>query len=104
MEIPTVIRVGGEKNNLDWLKGTLGFDPGKDKELQPGLFTDSLKEIKQERLDSCKSKIKDQLRKAIDLSEKMASIEKEFLAQKAKFDEQLGDMLAKIDRMSKGIE
>ena len=66
------------------------------------LLRQALDEVSQEDIAKKKSAVKELIRQAVDLSSKMSAVEKSFLAEKAKYDKQLGGLLKKINNFSIG--
>lgn len=65
---------------------------------------DAIAEVKAERKAEALVKAKELVKKAMELRLKQDKLKKEFLAQDAKFEKELGNLLNSIQRMSSGEE
>lgn len=87
--------------NIDRLSKLLGYDAAK----QHGgksVFDEALKEIQEEKDKATKVKAKEMLQKAIDIRMKMDEIDKQYNANRNKFNKELGKLMGKIEAFSRG--
>jgi len=84
-------------DNTERLEKLIGFDAAKRQGVTQELFQEVLGEVKKERFEKAKGAAREQLLKAIELREKMYNIEKEFSAQRKKFDKELGKLLGRLE-------
>lgn len=91
-------------NNYERLDNLLDFDVTKKPSLTQELFGEIVKDLKDVRYETAKAAAREQITKAIELREKMYRVEKEFEAQKNKFNKELGKLLNSIESRLEGRE
>jgi hypothetical protein len=64
------------------------------------VLTDALKEVAQEDAKSRLAKAKEMIRKAMDLKQQMDEAERTFVAQKKKWDKELGKAVSRLQNMA----
>jgi alanyl-tRNA synthetase len=84
-------------NNSERLEKLCGFDPTKKLNATGELLAEVAEELKKERETKAKDSAREQLRKAVELREKMHNVRKEFEGQTAKFDKELGNLLSRLE-------
>lgn len=89
-------------NNAERLEKLCGFDPTKKLNATGDLLAEVVKELKEEREVKAKDSAREQLRKALELREKMDNVRKEFEGQTAKFDKELGKLLSRLEAGLRG--
>lgn len=82
----------------------LGYEPEKAHKITKELFGEVIEEIKKDRIDVAKNKVKDLLVKAINLRKQADKAKKDFTAQMIKCDEELGKVMCSIDLLLSGEE
>lgn len=89
--------------NIDKLASLLGFSPTKE---VPGAaaFKGALEEIQKERDAKLQAKVKEQLGTALDLAQKMAKLDREYLTQRGKWDKELGKLINGLTAAAGGKE
>lgn len=90
------------KINSDKLQELLEFDPAKRPTLTQELFSEVVKEIREERAKDAKTKAKEQLVKAMQVREQMVKAKKEFEGQYNKMEKELGKTLNQIQGILSG--
>lgn len=88
----------------DALADVLGFKPGSHPSPTAELFAEVAKELNEERTKKAKERAKELLTKAIDLRTQRDNAEKQFRAQVAKFDKELGKLMKQIESLAAGKE
>ncbi len=86
-----------DNSNASRLEKICGFDPTKKLSATGLLLAEVTRELREERETKAKDAARDQLKKAIELREKMHAIRKEFEGQTAKFDKELGKLLGRLE-------
>lgn len=89
-------------SNAKRLADLCGFDPVKKPTASHELFAEVLGDIRKEREEKAKVAAREQLTKAIELSEKMDKVKREFEGQYAKFEKELGKMLNRLESSLSG--
>ena len=89
------------KAAIDRLVETLGFDPDDNADASECLQA-ALTEIHDEEKQARVDKAKRLLRRGIELRKEMVKAEEEFTKQKEEFEENLGKLLDKVERLSAG--
>lgn len=80
----------------------LGFDPAQSGAGAGDALTAAIAEVKAERRAEGLVKAKELVKKAMDLRVKQDKLKREFSAQDAKFEKELGNLLNTIQKMSEG--
>ena len=91
-------------NNYERLEKLCGFDPTKKLNATGKLLEEVAKELREEREAKAKESARDQLRKAVELREKMHNVRREFEGQTAKFDKELGQLLSRLEVGLRGVQ
>ncbi len=89
--------MSNKSNNYERLEKLCGFDPTKKLNATGKLLEEVAKELREEREAKAKESARDQLRKAVELREKMHNVRREFEGQTAKFDKELGQLLSRLE-------
>ncbi len=85
-----------QKTNVEKLADMLEFDPAKRPTLTQDVFSEVLKEIKEERAKVAKTQGKELIVKAMALRESMAKAKKTFEAEYNKNEKELGKIINQI--------
>jgi hypothetical protein len=89
--------MSNKASNPERLEKLVGYDPRKKLSASEELFKEVVADIRKEEEEKAKKEAREQLTKAIELSRKMAGLRKEFEAQEAKFNKELGKLLNRIE-------
>jgi NTP pyrophosphatase (non-canonical NTP hydrolase) len=83
-------------SNIDRLRNMVSFDPTKQPKCSTDLFQEIVGEIQKERNEKAREKASGLLRRALEVAEGMAKLDREYNANKAKFDKELGKLLNQL--------
>lgn len=86
--------------SVDRLTKVLGFDPAKSG--GGGVFQEAMEEVNKKRADAYKAKAVALIEQAMDLRQKMDDAERQFNAQKKKFEKELGKLVNRIEGLAGG--
>lgn len=89
-------------SNSERLEKLCGFDPTKKLNATGSLLAEVAKELCEEREAKAKDSAREQLRKAVELREKMYNVRREFEGQTAKFEKELGNLLSRLEAGLRG--
>ena len=93
-----------KSSNSERLEKLCGFDPTKKLNATGELLAEVAKELREERETKAKASAREQLKKAVELREKMHNARKEFEGQCAKFDKELGNLLGRLESGLRGTQ
>ena len=91
-----------DKNTAERLEKLVGFDAAKHPSVTREVFQEVLEDLQKERAEKAKVAATEQIRKALELREKMVKAEREFNKQKEKFDKELGKLLSRLENQLGG--
>lgn len=91
-----------KKDTGERLEKLVGFDAAKHPSITNEVFKEVLADLHKERAEKAKAQATEQIRKALELREKMVKAEREFNKQKQKFDQELGKLLNRLEAQLNG--
>ena len=87
-------------SQMERVSKLLGFNP---QELGVAdAFKQALDEVKKERADAAKAKVKEKLVRLLDLQKQREEVKKKFAADDKKFEKEVGKLLAELEGSSSG--
>ncbi len=89
-------------SNDQRISSLLGFDPAQSAGGTGDALAAAVAEVKAERRAEALVKAKELVKKAMDLRVKQDKLKREFQAQDAKFEKELGNLLNTLQKMSDG--
>lgn len=91
-----------ENTSIDRLCKVLQYDPAKQSGSNSSVFNKALQAVQERRDKEIQAKAEELLQQAIDLRCKMDESERQFNANKKKFEKELGKLVNRIEAYSRG--